>query len=291
MLNILSVDVEEYFHPTEVETGVDRRQWETFPSRVGDQVLRILDLFDRRNVKGTFFILGWVAEKSPAVIRSITAAGHDVGCHSYAHRLIYRMTPAEFRQDTSRAVKAIEDACGTTPRAYRAPSYSITAESLWALEILVESGFTIDSSIYPISHDRYGIPGFARRAQALDTPSGSILEVPIATVRLVTGQVAPIGGGGYLRLLPYCYTAAGIRRLNQHEQQPACIYFHPWEIDPEVPRLASGRVSRVRTYSGLNRMYGKLDRLLSEFEFSSLRSVHGESVATAVEARARRAIG
>lgn len=291
MVNIISVDVEEYFHPTEIQASVDRKHWETFPSRVGDQVLRLLDLFDRKRVKATFFILGWVAEKSPAVIRSITAAGHDVACHSYAHRLVYRMTPAEFRQDTSQAVKAIEDACGVTPRAYRAPSYSITSESLWALEILVESGFTIDSSIYPISHDRYGIPGFARRAQVLDTPSGSILEVPIATVRLVTGQVAPIGGGGYLRLLPYRYTAAGIRRLNGQEHQPACIYFHPWEIDPEAPRLASGRVSRVRTYSGLNRMYGKLDRLLSEFEFSSLRSVHGESVTTALQERAGRAIG
>src|SRR5215472_18452825 len=153
MLNILSVDVEEYFHPTELETCVDRSQWGQLSSRVGDQVQRILDLFAEKGVQATFFVLGWVAENNPGVIRSIATAGHDIGCHSYWHRLTYQLNPAEFKHDTERAVRAIEDACGLTPRAYRAPSYSITTASFWALEILAECGFTMDSSIYPISHD------------------------------------------------------------------------------------------------------------------------------------------
>ena len=281
MLNSLSVDVEEYFHPTELEACVDRSQWGQFSSRVGDQVQRILELFAEKGVKATFFVLGWVAENNPRVIRSIATAGHDIGCHSHWHRLIYQLTPAEFKRDTESAIRAIEDACGLTPRAYRAPSYSITAASLWALEILAECGFTMDSSIYPISHDRYGIPGFGRHPHTLNTPSGAILEVPIATVQLLNGRVAPVGGGGYMRLLPYRYTAAGIRRLNQQEHQPACIYFHPWEIDPDLPRLASARISRLRTYGGLTRMYRKLDRLLSEFRFSGFGAVYGESTQSA----------
>jgi polysaccharide deacetylase family protein (PEP-CTERM system associated) len=275
MINVLTVDVEEYFHPTEVEACVERSQWGSLPSRVGDQIRRILDLFEKRGAKATFFVLGWVAENSPHVVRSIVAGGHEVGCHSYWHRLVYRQTPAEFKNDTLRSVKAIEDACGLRPRAYRAPSYSITSKSLWSLEILAECGFTIDSSIYPVSHDRYGIPGFGRHAQVMSTSAGPILEVPVATVQLLNGRAAPIGGGGYMRLLPYRYTAAGIRRLNHDEHQPACIYLHPWEIDPDQPRLGLGAISRLRTYTGVNRMYRKLDRLLSDFEFSSLGAVHG----------------
>jgi polysaccharide deacetylase family protein (PEP-CTERM system associated) len=184
------------------------------------------------------------------------------------------MTPAEFRRDTERAVAAIEDTCGVTPKAYRAPSYSITKDSLWSLDILAACGFTHDSSIYPITHDRYGIPGFERHAKTLFTPSGPIFEVPVATVRFGRNRVAPAGGGAYLRLLPYCYTAAGIRRINRIEQQPACIYFHPWEIDSDQPRLACGRISRLRTYAGIGGMMRKLDSLLSDFRFSSLQQVY-----------------
>jgi polysaccharide deacetylase family protein (PEP-CTERM system associated) len=189
------------------------------------------------------------------------------------------MTPKEFRRDTMRARAAIEDACGVTPRVYRAPSYSITQDSWWALEILVECGFTHDSSVYPIAHDRYGIPGFGRHAQRIETASGTITEIPVATVQISRKRVAPVGGGAYLRLLPYRYTSAGIRRLNVEEHQPACIYFHPWEIDPDQPRLASGRIARLRTYTGLAGMCEKLDRLLSEFLFSTLTAVHGGAIA------------
>jgi polysaccharide deacetylase family protein (PEP-CTERM system associated) len=274
MRNVLTIDFEEYFHPTEVQRFTTEVDWPQYPSRMEGQTHRILELLSRRQVKATFFILGWVAEHQSWAVRAIRAAGHEIGCHSYAHRLIYTMSPAEFRADTQRAVAAIEDACGVTPTAYRAPSYSITNQSLWALDILTSCGFTHDSSIYPIAHDRYGIPGFARHAQILPTPSGPILEVPVATARLWNGAVAPIGGGAYMRLLPYSYTAAGIRRLNREEHQPACIYFHPWEIDPAQPRLARGRIARLRTYTGMGGMLKKLDRLLSDFQFSTLGEVH-----------------
>lgn len=276
MLNALTVDVEEYFHPTEVQTAVDQSRWVGLPSRIEDQLHQILQLLDMRRTKATFFVLGWVAERNPRAIQKIVAAGHEIGCHSHCHQLVYSLTPQEFRRDTRRAVAAIEDACGVTPRVYRAPSYSITQKSMWALEILVEEGFVSDSSIYPIAHDRYGIPGSRRYAHVIETPVGPIRELPIATVKLSNDWVAPIGGGGYLRLLPYRYTSAGIRRLNRDENQPACIYFHPWEIDPDQPRLASGLIARMRTYTGVKGMFRKLDRLLSEFQFSTLSHVYGE---------------
>ena len=275
--NIISVDVEEYFHPTELARYVHADQWNSLPSLVEPQTQRVLEVFERQGVKGTFFVLGWVARRHPRLIAEIAARGHEVGCHSFSHSLVYDLTPTQFLEDTKRAIGAIEDACGITPCAYRAPSYSITRNSLWALEILVQCGFTHDSSIYPIQHDRYGIPGFGRHARTLATPAGPIVEVPIATVQLSDRAVAPVGGGAYLRLLPYRYTAAGIRRINQSEQQPACMYFHPWELDPEQPRLARGWVSRLRTYGGLSSMAGKLDRLVSDFEFSTLSAVHTAS--------------
>jgi polysaccharide deacetylase family protein (PEP-CTERM system associated) len=274
MLNVLTIDVEEYFHATEVQTSLGQSQWTSLQSRVEHQTNKTLEILDKKKVKGTFFVLGWVADHHPDVVRAIVAAGHEIGCHSYAHRLVYDLTPAEFRQDTLRAVAAIEDSCGIRPRVYRAPSYSITRNSLWALEVLAECGFTHDSSIYPIAHDRYGIPGFKRHAHLIRTPSGPILEVPIATVKLSDHRVVPVGGGGYLRLLPYRYTSAGIRRINHQEQAPACIYFHPWELDPDQPRLALGLVGRLRTYAGLRSMPRKLDRLLDEFSFSTLRALH-----------------
>jgi polysaccharide deacetylase family protein (PEP-CTERM system associated) len=274
MLNALSIDVEEYFHPAEVRAPVN--QWASLPSRVEYEVENVLELLDKHSVRATFFVLGWVAEHHPRTVRQIAAAGHEIGCHSQLHRLIYDLSPKEFRKDTERACQAIEDAAGVTPKSYRAPCFSITAKSMWALEILVEMGFMYDSSIYPIVHDRYGIPGFGRHAQALETPSGSILEVPVATVVLSKRHVAPVGGGGYFRLLPYRYTAAGIRRVNEEEQKPVCIYFHPWELDPDQPRLAAGVVSRARTYRGLEGMPQKLERLLTEFSFASLGAVHGD---------------
>ncbi len=272
--NAISVDVEDYFHPSEVQQFVDPADWARLPSRVERTTQEVLDLFSRHDVKATFFVLGWVARHYPALVRTIREAGHDIGCHSFAHRIVYEMTPAEFLADTEAAQAAISDACGVMPRSYRAPSYSITSKSLWALDILAECGFTHDSSIYPVSHDRYGIPGFNRHAHVLETGSGRIIEVPIASVKLSDTRVSPVGGGAYLRLLPYRYTAAGIRRINEEEQQPACVYFHPWEIDPAQPRLARGFISRLRTYAGISGMKSKLDRLLRDFQFSSLAAVY-----------------
>jgi len=287
--NVLTIDVEEYFHPTEIQAFVDSSEWGSLPSRVERQVQAILDLLEENEAHATFFTLGWLADRQPALMREIINRGHEIGCHSYMHRLVYDLTPKQFREDTRRAVAAIADSCGVAPTVYRAPSYSITRESFWALELLIESGFTHDSSIYPITHDRYGIQGFERHAQMLHTPSGSILEVPIATVKLANGWVSPIGGGGYLRLLPYRYTAAGIRTINEVEKQPACIYFHPWEIDPQQPRLAKGQIARMRTYTGLQGMRRKVERLLSDFHFSTLTAVHPGQVERPVAAVCRAA--
>jgi polysaccharide deacetylase family protein (PEP-CTERM system associated) len=269
ILNAMTVDLEEYFHPSEVMGAVDPASWPTLPSRLGVQTEIILDLFAEHKVTATFFVLGWAAQRHPSLIRRIAEHGHEIACHSWAHRLVYGMTPADFRADTLRAVSAISDACGIRPLAYRAPSYSITAQSMWALEILAECGFRADSSIYPIQHDRYGVPGFGRHAVRVQTPSGPIEEIPPATVQLGS-QVVPVGGGGYLRLLPCRYTIAGVRRVNEAERRPVCLYFHPWEIDPDQPRIARGAVARLRTYMGLSGMRGKLDRLLREFRFSTL---------------------
>ena len=274
MINALTIDVEEYFHPSEVQRSTSMDDWEGLPSRVEEQTDRVLELLDRHSVSATFFVMGWVADRRQEVVRKILRAGHEIGCHSYTHQMVYTLTPAQFRDDTLRAISAIENAGGVTPRLYRAPSYSITNESLWALEILAECGFEYDSSIFPIKHDRYGIPAFSRRAQVLRTPSGPIMEIPVATVELGNGTIVPVGGGAYLRMLPYRYTAAGIRRINKVESQPACIYFHPWELDTRQPRLASGFISRVRTYTGLGGMEGKLNRLMTEFQFSTMSSVY-----------------
>jgi polysaccharide deacetylase family protein (PEP-CTERM system associated) len=274
VLNILTVDVEEYFHATEVSTrlaGVDVR---ALPARVEDSTRHVLKILSKRRISASFFILGCVARRYPQLISEIASAGHEIGCHGYAHKLVYDLTPSEFKRDTLLACRAIEDACGILPRIYRAASYSITARSLWALEVLAECGFTHDSSIYPISHDRYGIPGFSRHAQVLPTPSGEIVEVPIATVTLPGNRIAPVGGGAYLRLFPYRYAAAGIRRINATERKPACIYFHPWELDIAQPRLALGTLSSIRTYAGIPGMARKIERLVSDFDFTTLTAVH-----------------
>jgi polysaccharide deacetylase family protein (PEP-CTERM system associated) len=273
MFNVFSVDVEDYFHPSEVQRYTDPTKWATLPSRVDNATRGVLDLLDLYDVKATFFVLGWVAEHHPKLVLEIARRGHEIACHSYAHQLVFDLSPAEFRADTKRAVRAIEEACGVTAKAYRAPSYSITESSLWALEILAECGFTHDSSICPVVHDRYGIPGFGRHAQLVKTPSGPILEVPVATVQLSSSRVAPVGGGAYLRLFPYRYTAAGIRQVNRDEAKPACIYIHPWELDVDQPRLATGLISRIRTYAGLSTVAPKLRRLLKDFRFSTLTEV------------------
>jgi polysaccharide deacetylase family protein (PEP-CTERM system associated) len=271
MTNVFSVDLEDYFHPTEVST--DATNWPRFAARIEIGTNFLLDLLAEHQTLATFFILGWVADSHPKLVRRITEAGHEIGCHSYYHKLVYSLTPTEFREDTRQAMHAIEDVCGLSPRLYRAPSYSIVSKSFWALDILAELGFTHDSSIYPMVHDRYGIPGFSRHAHTIQTLSGPILEVPIATARLSAKHVTPVGGGAYLRLFPYRYAAAGIRQINRVEQQPACIYTHPWELDPDQPRVTKGFISRIRTYGGLGTMRGKLKQMFQDFRFSTIGDV------------------
>jgi polysaccharide deacetylase family protein (PEP-CTERM system associated) len=275
MLNALTIDVEDYFHPSEVQERLGSRDWSTFTPRLESTMRRVLELLQKHNVRATCFILGWVAERFPALVRAISAAGHEIACHSYAHQLVFRMSREAFRCDTERGKKAIEDACGVSPKAFRAPSFSITSQSMWALDVLLELEFTVDSSIYPVAHDRYGIPGFSRHASVVRRDCGTILEIPPATVQLSDSQVSPVGGGAYLRLLPYRYTAAGIRQVNAQEGRPVCIYFHPWEVDPGQPRLIRGLLPRLRTYGGLAGMERKLARLLREFQFSTISSVYG----------------
>ena len=282
MRNILTIDVEEYFHPTEVQRSIPMDEWPSLPSRVEASTEAVLELLDRHSARGTFFVLGWVAERHPALVRRIAQAGHEVACHSYAHRLVYSLTPEEFRVDTMRGVDAIGNAQGYRPILYRAPSFSITKRSLWALQILVECGFQYDSSIFPVAHDRYGIIGFKRHAHVLQTPSGPIFEVPVATTQTL-GRVVPVGGGGYLRQLPYRYTAAGVRRINERERQPACIYVHPWEFDVDQPRLARGFISSLRTYHGIAGMAKKLGRLMTEFDFGTVSSIYPNVYEPAIE--------
>src|SRR5215471_6166358 len=181
MVNVFSVDLEDYFHPTEISQNLNVEDWAHLARRVDIGANVLLDLLARNNARATFFVLGWIADHHPALVRRIADAGHEIGCHSYLHRLVYDLTPTEFREDTVRAMRSVEDACGVSPKLYRAPSYSIVNRSIWALDILADLGFTHDSSIYPIVHDRYGIPGFPRHAHTVTTPSGPIIEVPIAT--------------------------------------------------------------------------------------------------------------
>lgn len=268
--NILSVDVEDYFHVEAFSDVVERSRWEQFPSRVEQNTLRLLDLFDETGVKSTCFILGWVAERNPRLVREIVARGHEPACHSYWHRLIYRLTPQEFREDTLRAKNCIEQAAGTAIYGYRAPSFSITERSRWAPEVLAELGFRYDSSVFPVRHDTYGIPDAPRGPFAFDTPSGRLQEYPMTTFRVGSSPNLPVAGGGYLRMFPWWYTRVGVRRAVS-EGLPVITYVHPWEIDAGQPRL-SGRVkSRIRHYTNLRRMEERLRKLIHEVPFSTFR--------------------
>lgn len=269
-VNIISVDVEDYFQVEAFADVVSRANWDTFPSRVEANTKRLLDLFDEAGVSGTFFTLGWVAERYPSLVREIAKRGHELACHSYWHRLIYKLTPAEFREDTLRAKSCIEQAAGTAIYGYRAPSYSVTRNSLWALDVLAETGFQYDSSVFPVHHDTYGIPGAPRHPFRIDTVSGPLIEFPISTFYLGAGPNLPVGGGGYLRIFPFAYTRLGAGRVRA-EGLPLISYIHPWEVDPEQPRMPGRLKSRWRHYTNLKRTYERLKTLLGMGRFSSFR--------------------
>jgi polysaccharide deacetylase family protein (PEP-CTERM system associated) len=279
IVNALTVDVEEHFQVSALDGVVGRHQWDSLESRVEANTERVLDLLDESGVAATFFVLGWVGERYPRLVQSIAGRGHEVGCHGFSHTLVYRQRPLEFAEEVERSKAVLEASAGCAVRGYRAASFSITRRSLWALDVLVEAGFHYDSSIYPVVHDRYGLPGGPRGICRLHTPQGhSIVEVPPATVR-VGPLVLPVAGGGYLRLYPSILTRWAIRRLNRVERMPAVVYLHPWEVDPDQPRFRPSWYSRFRHYQGLHRTSARLRDLLARFRFATVSTVIGARVA------------
>jgi len=272
IVNAMTIDVEDYFQVSAFDAVVSREAWTDCPSRVVANTEKILAIFSEHRVKATFFVLGWVAERFPSIVASIAAAGHELASHGFMHRLVYEQTPDAFREDVRRAKALIEDQAGQAVRGYRAPSYSITRKSLWALDVLVEEGYAYDASIFPIRHDRYGIPDAPRHPYSLKRAAGALAEAPPSTVRMGSMNL-PVAGGGYFRLLPYGWTRWGIGRINGAEKQPAIFYLHPWEIDPAQPRLQASAISRFRHYRHLDKTEGRLRRLLSDFRFGRLDAV------------------
>jgi polysaccharide deacetylase family protein (PEP-CTERM system associated) len=272
LLNAMTIDVEDYFHVSALAAAAPRDRWASFEPRVVSNTERLLDLFARHHVTATFFCLGWVAERYPGLIRRIADAGHEVASHGFWHQLVYDITPEAFREDVRRSRALLESLVGRPVVGYRAPSYSITRRSLWALDVLVEEGYEYDASIFPIRHDRYGIPDAPRHAHVLAQSSGGLIELPPSTVR-VLGTNLPVAGGGYFRLLPFWWTRWGIARVNAHEQRPVIFYLHPWEIDPDQPRLPAPLLSRVRHYRNLHLTERRLTRLMELFTFAPLRDV------------------
>jgi len=272
VINAMTVDVEDYFHVSVFDGIVPRSRWADMESRVCANTERLLDIFDEFKVRSTFFMLGWVAERHPGLVRDIAQRGHEIASHGYAHRLIYDQTPAAFRDDVRRAKQLLEDAAGCFVAGFRAPSYSVTPRSLWALDVLIEEGYRYDASIFPIRHDRYGIPVSPREPFSIDRSGGSLMEVPGSTVRLGPLNL-PIAGGGYFRILPYAWTRWGIARLNAVEHQAAVFYIHPWEIDPEQPRLQAGWLGRFRHYRNLDKTEDRLRALLTDFRFGTVAAL------------------
>jgi polysaccharide deacetylase family protein (PEP-CTERM system associated) len=250
--------------------------WPNFESRVERNTYRVLDLLDEFSIKATFFVLGWVAERYPSIVREIDRRGHEIACHGYKHELIYNIGPEKFREDVHLAKKLLQDVCGKKISGYRAPSYSIIDQSLWALDILIEEGFTYDSSIFPIRHDIYGMPGAERFPYQINRPSGKIHEFPLSTVsvRIANRELrVPVAGGGYLRLFPVWFVRKALSRINEIEGRPAIVYFHPWETDPDQPRIKAGLKSRFRHYVNLDKTMSKVRYLLTHLQFAPVSSV------------------
>jgi polysaccharide deacetylase family protein (PEP-CTERM system associated) len=260
----MSVDVEDYFHTESMSQAVPREKWESMPQRVERNTQRLFELFAAHGVRGTFFFLGWVAERFPGLVKEAVSHGHEIACHSYWHRPVFRLSADEFRKDTLRAKSIIEDAAGSAVRGYRAPSFSITPGREWAADILADLGFWYDSSVHPIRHDFYDNHKAPRLPYHME--GKALLEIPIATLRLAANNF-PMAGGGYFRALPYAAVRWGIRRFNRQEHRSAVFYIHPWEIDPEQPRIAAAKKSVARQYAGLSTTWNKLDRLCSDFRF------------------------
>ncbi len=267
-----TVDVEDYFQVSAFEKRVSRANWDKYESRVGANTDHLLRILDKHQVRGTFFILGWIAERFPELVKRIHAAGHELASHGYWHQLVYSLTPEEFARDLVQSKEAIANATGVVVTAYRAPSFSIVERSLWALDVLIEEGFTIDSSIFPIAgHDRYGIPGARRDIHTLVRKSGEIREYPPSAWYWKKLNI-PVGGG-YFRILPFPLTLAVMRSIRS-AGQPFMFYTHPWEFDPDQPRVSQiGKKSHFRHYTGLRRTTPRINTLLKQFTFGSVGDI------------------
>ncbi len=271
VVNVLSMDVEEYYHATIVREGTRGRVASSFVSRVEESVDRVLALLADADVRATCFVLGEVAAAHPAMVRKIAGEGHEVACHGHHHELVWHQSPEEFRADSRRAKELLEDVTGQSVIGYRAASFSIGPEQTWAYDILLQEGFRYDSSIYPIYHDRYGDPSAPRFPYDVwRNGSETLVEFPVGTVRFL-GLNLPVGGGGYFRLLPLTVTRLGIRRVNTHDKQPVMFYFHPWELDPGQPRFRMPWRHSLRHYVGLRREEAKLSALVRHFCFGRAR--------------------
>lgn len=267
----MTVDVEDYYHVAAFSKVINPNEWDKWPSRVEANTHRLLELFDKADIKITFFILGWVAERYPELVKTIHAQGHEIASHGYSHQLIYRQSPTVFREETSKSKQILENLLQVPITGYRAASYSITRNSLWALDILAELGFTWDSSIFPTRHDNYGIPGSPEEPYWITTEKGAkLLEFPLTTAK-VLGQAIPAAGGGYFRQYPYFLSRWLFERASLNQTKPQIFYLHPWEIDPDQPRVPNASwFSNFRHYTNLKRCLPRLERMIDDFNFGTI---------------------
>ncbi len=271
MTNAMSIDVEDYFQVSAFENHIFRSDWDQVEHRIEANMERLLDLMAKSEMKATFFVLGWLAERYPDMVKRIVKDGHELASHGYYHQRVRDLTQSEFRQDLLKSKAILEDISGTEIRGFRAPSYSIGKQNLWAFEVLVEAGYTYSSSIYPIKHDHYGFPG-APRFVFRDKKTG-LIEIPITTIRMFR-RLRPAGGGGFFRLYPYTLTKWLINQINQHEGQAAIFYLHPWEIDPYQPRQVDIPLkTRFRHYLNLDKTEYRLKWLLKDFNWGRVDQV------------------
>lgn len=269
-----TVDVEDYFQVSSFSSVISTDDWDHYECRVEANTRRVLEIAAKESTTGTFFILGWVAERYPDLVKEIQNAGHEIGCHSHWHQLVYELGPDRFRFDLRESRDILQQITGNPVTMYRSPSFSITKESLWALDILVEEGFTIDSSIYPVRHDRYGIPDSPTSPYKIQTQAGPIVQVP-GMVCSVGKTNIPVGGGGYLRLLPWFVTERMLRRVRQ-QNRPLNVYIHPWEFDPEQPRIQASMKSKFRHYQNLKTTAPKITQMLQTFDLTTMSRVVNE---------------
>lgn len=266
--NAMTVDVEDYFQVSAFANAINQNDWDNHPLRVVNNTRKLLDLFDEHQVKITFFVLGWVAERERDLVLEIANRGHEVACHGFSHQLVYNQSPDVFREETLRSKNLLEDIIQQPVRGYRAASYSITEKSKWALDILAESGFVYDSSIFPVRHDRYGMPNTPEHPYKLTTEAGnSIIEFPLSTAKIFKYRL-PVAGGGYFRLYPYWLSKAGLKQINR-QQKPFIFYLHPWEVDPDQPKISASWFSRFRHYNNLDKCEDRLRRLMKDFQFGT----------------------